>query len=147
MKPTLPEVIEHARNREYMSGVARDKLRVKATAEIFTPTPLVREILDHLPPEVFTDPTKTFLDPSCGDGQFLSEVLIRKMENGIPFEQAVSTLYGVDIMPDNVEECRNRLLCGCEDLRSIIEQHIVCADGLTYHYDFEHYHDLMDLFE
>ncbi|MCX7593128.1 MAG: N-6 DNA methylase [Fischerella sp.] len=136
-KPTLNEVIAHCRNREYMSGVERDRLRVKATGEVFTPTPLVQEILDQLPPEVFTDPTKTFLDNSCGDGQFLSEVLIRKIQNGSTFEQALSTIYGVDLMPDNVELCRNRLLCGQEHLRHIVERNIVCADALRYHYRFD----------
>jgi hypothetical protein len=61
-----------------MSGVDRDKLRVKQTAEVFTPTPLVQEMLDKLEESdstLFSDPTKTFLDNSCGDGQFLSEVV------------------------------------------------------------------------
>jgi hypothetical protein len=82
----LSEVIDHIRNRTYMSGVERDRARVKATGEVFTPTPLVQEILDRLDPSLFQDPTKTFLDPTCGDGQFLGEVLIRKIENGHPFE-------------------------------------------------------------
>ena len=133
----LNDVINHARNREYMSGVERDKLRVKATGEVFTPTPLVQEILDQLPIDQFQDPTKTFLDNSCGDGQFLSEVLIRKMENGSTFEQALSTIYGVDLMPDNVALCRDRLLCGQEHLRHIVENNIVCADALLYHYRFD----------
>jgi hypothetical protein len=119
-----------------MSGVERDKVRVKATGEVFTPTPLVQEMLEQIPITQFTDPTKTFLDPSCGDGQFLGEVLIRKMENGLTFEQALSTVYGVDLMPDNVDECRKRLLCGREDLRHIVERNIVCHDGLTYDYSF-----------
>ena len=135
-KPTLNDVINHARNREYMSGVERDKLRVKATGEVFTPTPLVQEILDQLPIDQFRDPTKTFLDNSCGDGQFLSEVLIRKIENGSTFEQALSTIYGVDLMPDNVALCRDRLLCGQEHLRHIVENNIVCADALKYDYSF-----------
>jgi hypothetical protein len=120
-----------------MSGVERDFLRVKATGEVFTPTPLVQEVLDKLPPELFTDPSKTYLDPACGDGQFLSEVLIRKVENGIDFETALSTIYGVDLMPDNVKLCQDRLLCGREDLRHIVEKNIVCADGLRYHYRFD----------
>jgi len=132
----LSKAIHHARNREYMSGVERDKLRVKATGEVFSPTPLVQEMLDQLPQELFTDPSKTFLDNSCGDGQFLSEVLIRKLENGIPFEQALSTIYGVDLMPDNVQLCRDRLLCGQEHLRHIVERNIVCYDALTYDYSF-----------
>ena len=120
-----------------MSGVERENSRVKATGEVFTPTPLVQEVLDQLSQETFTDPNKTFLDPACGDGQFLGEVIIRKIENGSTFEQALNTVYGVDLMPDNVELCRERLLCGREDLRHIVEQNIVCADGLRYHYRFD----------
>jgi N-6 DNA Methylase len=130
-------IIKHCRDRDCMSGVERDKLRVKATGEVFTPTPLVQEILDKLDPELFKDPTKTFIDPSCGDGQFLSEVLIRKVENGIDFETALSTIYGVELMEDNVKLCRDRLLCGREDLRYIVENNIVCADSLKYHYRFD----------
>jgi len=136
LKPTLSEAIDHIRDRTYMGGVERDNLRVKATGEVFTPTDLVREILEQIPLEQFQDPAKTFLDNSCGDGQFLGEVLIRKMEHGSTFEQALSTTYGVDLMIDNVDLCRERLLCGREDLRHIVERNIVCADALTYNYSF-----------
>ena len=132
----LSNYIKHLRDREYMSGVERDQARVKATGEVFTPTELVQEILDQLDPELFVDPTKTFIDPACGDGQFLSEVLIRKLENGIEFEQALSTIYGVDLMPDNVKLCQDRLLCGQEHLRHVVEKNIVEADGLEYKYLF-----------
>lgn len=132
----MNHIIDHIRNRSYMSGIEREHVRVKATGEVFTPTPLVQEMLDKLPLEQFTDTNKTFLDPSCGDGQFLGEVLIRKIENGSTFEQALSTIYGVDLMQDNVELCRERLLCGRNDLRYIVEKNIVCADGLEYNYLF-----------
>jgi hypothetical protein len=127
-----------------MSGVQRTQSRVKATGEVFTPTELVREMLEQIPIDQFINPTKTFLDNSCGDGQFLGEVLIRKMENGSTFEQALSTTYGVDLMQDNVDLCRERLLCGREDLRHIVEQNIVCADGLRYHYRFDGSHPYDD---
>lgn len=141
----LLDIIKYLRDREYMSGVeARDKLRIKQTAELFTPTNLVQEILDKLPQELFADPEKTFLDNSCGDGQLLSEVLIRKVENNIDFEKALSTIYGVDLMPDNVQLCRERLLCGREDLRHIVEKNIVCADALRYHYRFDGSHPYDD---
>ena len=120
-----------------MGGVERDNLRVKATGEVFTPTDLVREMLERIPQHQFQDPTKTFLDNSCGDGQFLGEVLIRKMENGSTFEQALSTTYGVDLMIDNVDLCRERLLCGREDLRHIVEQNIYQADALKFSYEFK----------
>jgi len=126
----LSEVVDHIRNRAYMGGVERDKLRVKSTGEVFTPAELVREMLEQIPIEQFQDPTKTFLDNSCGDGQFLGEVLIRKMEMGSTFEQALSTIYGVDLMIDNVDLCRERLLCGREDLRHIVEQNIYQRDAL-----------------
>ena len=133
----INDVIDHIRNRTYMGGVERDNLRVKATGEVFTPTDLVRKILEQIPMEQFQDPTKTFLDNSCGDGQFLGEVLIRKMENGSTFEQALSTTYGVDLMIDNVDLCRERLLCGREDLRHIVEQNIYQADALKFSYEFK----------
>ena len=132
----LSNYIKHLRDREYMSGVDREKSRVKATGEVFTPTLLVQEVLDNLDQSLFQDSTKTFIDPSCGDGQFLSEVLIRKLENGQDFEQALSTIYGVDLMMDNVVLCRERLLCGHEQLRHIVERNIVCHDALTYDYSF-----------
>jgi len=131
------QIQNHIRNRTYMSGVERDALRVKATGEVFTPTELVQYHLDHFPQDIFINEIKTFLDPSCGDGQYLGEALIRKIENGIDLEIALSTIYGVDLMQDNVELCRDRLLCGREDLRHIVEQNIVCADALRYHYRFD----------
>ena len=138
----IEEYIEHSRNREYMSGVERDKLRIKQTAEVFTPTPLVQEMLDKLEqedPTLFSDPTKTFLDNSCGDGQFLSEVVIRKMErSGCSLEQALSTTYGVELMEDNVIECRKRL-AGPDptpEILEIVTKNIVHHDALTYDYSF-----------
>jgi hypothetical protein len=133
----LENIVDHIRNRTYMGGVERDQLRVKATGEVFTPTELVREMLDQIPIEQFQDSTRTFLDNSCGDGQFLGEVLIRKMENGSTFEEALSTIYGVDLMIDNVDLCRERLLCGREDLRHVVEQNIYQADALKHTYKFE----------
>jgi len=60
----------------------RTKERIKRTAEIFTPAFLVNEILDKLTeygPEIWNE-EKTFLDPACGNGNFLIEILKRKLE-------------------------------------------------------------------
>lgn len=137
----------HIRNRPYMSGIERDKNRVKQTQECFTKDFLVVKTCDLVQEKdqtAFSDPTKTFIDNSSGDGQFLGEVLIRKIENGIDFKTALSTIYGVDLMQDNVELCRERLLCGREDLRHIVEKNIVCADALRYHYRFDSSHPYDD---
>jgi N-6 DNA Methylase. len=109
---------------------------VKQRGEVFTPTKLVKEMLDKLPLEVFTDKTKTFLDNSCGNGQFLFAVLERKMENGATHEEALNTIYGVELDFDNAEECRRRLLNGSDDLklRAIVDHNIICANAL----DSEH---------
>jgi len=134
---------KYVRDREYMSGVERDKHRVKQTAEVFTPTLLVQEMLDKLEeqdPTVFSDPNKTFLDNSCGDCQFLSEVIIRKIDESFcNLEQALRTTYGVDLMVDNVNECRKRLAGPNPTLEilEIVNKNIVCHDALTYDYNFE----------
>ena len=134
--------INHVRNRNYMSGVERDNFRVKMTAEVFTRTELVIEILDKIEeskPELFTNPNETFLDNCAGDGQFLSEVVIRKMErSGCSLEKALSTTFGVELMEDNVIECRKRLAGPnpTPEISKILEKNIVHHDALTYDYSF-----------
>ena len=125
-----------------MSGIERDKLRVKKTAEIFTPTLLVQQVLDTLEEnnsKLFKNPNKTFIDPSCGDGQFLSEVVIRKIEqSNCTLEQALSTTYGVELMEDNVKLCKKRLAGPnpTQEILDILDKNIVCHDALTYDYSF-----------
>ena len=135
----ISEYIEHARNFKYMSGIERDTLRTKQTAEVFTPTELVQEILDNMDQSIFEDSEKTFLDNSCGDGQILSEVVIRKMElSQCTLEQALSTIYGVDIMPDNIELCKKRLMGPnpTESIIKILNTNVQCQDALEYDYSF-----------
>jgi hypothetical protein len=138
----IVKYISHVRERDYMSGVDRDEHRVKITAEVFTKTELVIEILDKIEltqNDIFLNPNKTFLDNSCGDGQFLSEVVIRKIErSGCSLEQALKTTYGVELMEDNVMECRRRLAGPnpTPEILSIVNKNIVCHDALTYDYSF-----------
>lgn len=118
--------------------IERSRERVRSTGEVFTPPTLVNEILDKLDPALFTDPSKTFIDNSCGEGAFLVEVLKRKLKTAQPV-QALSTTYGVDLMPDNVEVCRTNLLdlAGhTPENAAIVRRNIVCHDALTYDYEF-----------
>ena len=78
----------------------------------------------------FKDPEQDFIDPCCGDGTLLGEALIRKCQNGIEFEKALSRIKGCDIEPSNVEATKNRLLCGREDLRFIVDENIIVGDAL-----------------
>ena len=83
--------------------------RRKKTAEDFTPSWLVDQMLDELPESTWQK-DKTFLDPACGNGNMLVRVLLRKLSKGHPPLQVLQTIFGTDIMPDNVNECRFRLL-------------------------------------
>ena len=135
----LSKYISHSRNREYMSGIERDRLRVKATSEVFTQTRDVQICLDEFEESIWLNIYQKFIDPSCGDGQFLSEVVIRKMErSGCTLEQALSTTYGVELMEDNVKLCKERLAGPnpTQEILDILDKNIVCADALTYDYSF-----------
>ena len=116
--------------------LTRSKERISKLGEVFTPTELVDEMLDELPSEMWED-GKTFLDPTCGNGQFLVRILERKI--ALNHKETLSTIYGADIMQDNVDECKGRLLALAGDTkanRKILETNIVCEDGLTYDYSF-----------
>lgn len=80
---------------------------------------------------------KTFLDPTCGNGQLLAPVAIIKKELG--HKDWLETIYGVDLMEDNVLETCERLLAiagDTEENRKIVENNIRQADGLIYDYSF-----------
>jgi len=108
--------------------------RVKETAEVFTPGFLVKRMLDDLDVNWDNiDNTKTFLDPTCGSGNFLVELAKRGV--------LLKNIYGVDLMEDNIETTKKRLTelypdMSTEDLEFHLERNIICADALTYHYEF-----------
>ena len=113
--------------------LTKSKTRVKQLGEVFTPSELVNEMLDRLPPELWADPTKTYIDPACGTGNFLVEVVRRKIACGSTPLQALETTYGIDIMEDNVLECRQRLLDVAgrpEGGEQVVTHMIACADAL-----------------
>ena len=114
--------------------------RRKQTAEDFTPRELVCDMLDNLPGEYFIDASKTFCDPAAGDGNFLVVILERKLDNGHDPLQALSTIYGVELMVDNVEEMKNRLLELIpsklyKQAEEIVNHNIRCHDSLTWDWD------------
>lgn len=117
--------------------LTKSTTRIKELGEVFTPTELVLEILDQLPESVW-EQGKTYLDPTCGNGQFLAAVLIIKQ--GLGHTNPLSTIYGVDIMQDNVDECRQRLIDIAGDTPQnweTVKNNIRCEDGLKYDYSFE----------
>jgi len=107
------------------TNAKRREKRKKQTAEIFTPLSLVNEMLDKLPDGAWEEKEeKTFLDPACGNGNFLVRILERKLEKGHDSVKALQSLYGVDIKRDNIRECRLRLLKVVSNFESITKDHI-----------------------
>ena len=112
---------------------SRGESRVKQTGEIFTPMELCRKMVRETPVADLRDPDAKFLDNSCGDGNFL--VALFEVLSEYHDEQHVlnEMIYGVDLMPDNVAEAKRRLGL-TDDMPGW--HHVVCADGLTYDYEF-----------
>ena len=98
----------------------KSKERVSQRGEVFTAEREVNSMLDLVANECLR-PDSRFLEPACGDGNFLSAILKRKLaelrrkykKSPRDYEKlsivAIGSLYGVDIMNDNVEACRERL--------------------------------------
>lgn len=113
----------------------RGRDRVKTTGEVFTPMDLCKRLIRQIPEEKLIDPSTTYLDNSCGDGNYLAalyEVLTK--EYGHDGSHVLNhQLYGIDLMPDNISTARDRL--------GIVPgmpawDHIVCADATRYDYSF-----------
>ena len=113
----------------------RSKERKDELGEVFTPPELVEKMLDNLSQDSWTDPTKTFLEPSCGNGNFLVALKERLMKHDSE-RNVLQRLHGVDIMQDNIDETKDRLDPD-KKYRDILDVNIVCADGLRYHYRFD----------
>ena len=137
----------------------KSKQRVSDHGEVFTAEREVNAMLDLVKPETERIDSR-FLEPACGEGAFLIEILRRKLEvvksryGKSPYDYeryavlAVTSVYGVDILQDNVEICRQRLYelwdkaytanakaqaneqCR-EVVRFILRKNILCGDALT----------------
>ena len=137
----------------------KSKRRVADHGEVFTAEREVKAMCDLVKPETERIDSR-FLEPACGEGAFLTEILRRKLavvtrkykRSVYDWERfsllALGSLYGVDILLDNVLACRKRLLdiwdteysavCKkeCNDethasARYILDRNIVCGNALT----------------
>lgn len=108
------------------------KQAVKQRGEVFTPEFLVEEMMGKLPQEFFTSAEKTMIDNSCGNGNFLVKILEWRMKNGISHLDAIKTIYGVELDPENTKECRQRLSLGSNSKKiwDVLNRNIICANAL-----------------
>lgn len=113
-----------------MEQLIKSNRRVKTYGEVFTPENIVSDMLDMVSKEYncklgidngSLPLDKTFLEPSCGSGNFLVQILSRKLRSvrkdhlDEDMFIALSSIYGIDIQADNVLESRERMLEICED--------------------------------
>ena len=148
-----------------MERQVKSKERVAAHGEVFTAEREVNAMLDLVKSETERIDSR-FLEPACGEGAFLAEILRRKLtvalrESRIPRRKSISlpdyekkaviatcSIYGIDILRDNVEICRARMfdigneaytkVCGkaANDetrraVRVIFKRNIVCGNALS----------------
>jgi type I restriction-modification system DNA methylase subunit len=119
--------------KEIAKQKQRGKARVKQTAEVFTPMDLCLRMVNEIPLEKLQDPNATFLDNSCGDGNFLV-ALFKVLSKYHDADHVLNNMiYGVDLMPDNIATVKERLGLNPDQAGWY---HVVCADGLTYDYEF-----------
>ena len=126
-------------------GITRSKERITKNGEVFTPKSLVEKMMDKIPEEKWKDSNSVWLEPTFGSGNMLICMLERRIASGVEPVQAVKTLYGVELMQDNVDLCKDRIR---EVLRAnkvkidkkvndIIDHNFVCSD--FFKWDFENW--------
>ena len=111
------------------SNQVKSKKRVRDHGEVFTPDFIVNDMLNLVKDEMERIESR-FLEPACGDGNFLAPILERKLEivkkkyksSQVEFERsailAVSSIYGVELLHDNVATCISRLYKIVNDIYS-----------------------------
>lgn len=142
-----------------MEEQVKSKKRVADHGEVFTAEREVNAMLDLVKQETERIESR-FLEPACGTGNFLVEILRRKLavakrkykRSPADYERmsfiAVTSIYGVELLQDNVDECRERLfeiwdgeykaVCkkDCSDecrkaVRYVLSKNILCGNALT----------------
>lgn len=121
----------------------KSKERVKKFGEVFTPIWVVNEMLDNLEKETdaFSDVAKTFLEPTCGNGNFVVEIYRRKLNrcknDRNKAETALRSLWCIELLEDNMQECRKRVkdlfvYYGFENLpfEEVFEKQFLIGDSL-----------------
>lgn len=121
----------------------------KCTAEYFTPYSLVKRMADKIPEETWRDPSKNLLEPCFGNGQFLVYMIYKRLISGVDWKTTLETLYGVELMADNVLETKNRIIDLLENMeidfdekvaREIMDKNLVCSN--FFDWDFENWRPL-----
>jgi len=87
----------------------RSKENVRDNGEVFTPFVIVDKMVALIPDAAWDDPEYCFLEPACGNGQFLVRIFERRISSGLSIEDALNTMIGMDITHQNILDCHFRL--------------------------------------
>lgn len=117
-------------NENVGSTIERSDDRINQTGEVFTPMELCREMVSEIPLEKLQDPSTTYLDNSAGSGNFVVALLEKLTEYHSREHVLENMIYAVELMEDNHKELCDRIGV------SVDHPHFVCANALTYTYDF-----------
>ena len=88
----------------------KTKDRVKNIGEVFTHECEINAMLDLIPENITIE--MTFFEPTCGNGNFVIEILKRKFDlckKKSDFITALESVVAIDIMLDNIQECKQRV--------------------------------------
>ncbi len=142
------------------NGLVKSKTRIRDHGEVFTPEFIVEDMLNLVKQETERIDSR-FLEPACGHGNFLIKILERKLEvverkykkSQFDYERnaliAVSSIYGIELLDDNVQEARKRLYnlflekykklykdkinqLLLDNVKFVLEKNIVQGDALTF---------------
>ena len=140
--------------------LTKSRTRIRDHGEVFTPDFIINDMLNLVQHETERIDSR-FLESACGDGNFLIKILERKLEiverkykrNQFDYERnsliAISSIYGIELLDDNVLEARKRLYnlflekykklyknkinqLLLDNIKFIIEKNIVQGDALTF---------------
>lgn len=126
-------------------GQIKSRKRVREHGEVFTAEREVKAMCDLIPRETWENIAATFLEPACGNGNFLVEIYSRKLQyckGPRDALKALASIVGIDIMPDNCAESRQRLKKLFLDkfpeanefcvrmADSVLKNNIICGDSL-----------------
>jgi type I restriction-modification system DNA methylase subunit len=142
-------------NQDWKTDIRKERHSI--TQEDFTPSEIV-DILLQEQEDLFTDFSKTFCDPCIGIGFIYLEILKRRLEHCKTTDDilnAVSTMYGTELMEDNVDECKKNILfeilkftsshnldINDGEIMKILNHNIICTD--IFKWDYENWKPILE---
>lgn len=131
---------------DYATDIRRSRRKSKEvnSQEFFTPYSIVKRMCDKVDDATWADPTKTFLEPASGNGQFVCYIIWNRIQHGIDWRTALKTCYSVELMQDNVDEMKQRVhdmlsqLCldyDYNEAQETMDYNFVCSDFFKWNFE------------